>query len=545
MSEREPQLLFFSTPVYRWRFTGIEFVPIILDANGNEMEVVWAPQAGSQAAFLHATEVEVLFTGTRGGCGKSDALLFSYLQFVDIWKKAWKGIILRQSHPALREMIDRSRRWIPRIWPDAEYNEIKFRWTFPSGATLSFDHLAERGDFDKYQGAEFAFIGFEELVTWDDLRLYKLMFSCLRSPIPGVPLMVRSTTNPYGPAHNAIKDRFNLPIPNAKSMVNLHGACLGPLIVGKVDATGIQEPDRRAIHGHLLENKLFLRVNPGYIQKTKASCNGDENLERAWLDGDWDITSGGLIDGVWNKAKEFCVWEGLTPKTIPEDWVIFRVYDYGWSAPFAVCWFAASNGGDIELENGKVRSTRRGDLFLVREWYGWTGVERNKGLELLTPQITKGIIEREVEWGWRGQGFPGDNYGPRGRVKDGPADSMIFDDVNNICIATEFEKPVEVKGVRYRGLRWEKADKGPNSRPQGWDQLRQRLNATIPNPGGGRERPGLFISSDCHQWKYTVPQLTRDEKNPEDCPKNSEDHLGDCTRYALRFEYQPIINRRI
>jgi hypothetical protein len=297
-------------------------------------------------------------------------------------------------------------------------------------------------------------------------------------------------------------------------MANPDGSFVGRMIPGAVDKNGLREPDRRAIHGHILENKLLLNSDPHYIDRLKGSIKS-EDLERAWIDGDWDITAGGLLDLVWNKAKRYAVLVGLTPETIPVDWSIFRSFDWGYSAPFVVQWFARSNGNDLTLADGKVISTRRDDLFLVKEWYGSTG-QPNEGLQMLAPEIAKGIIDREVKWGWR-------PLGARGRVKPGPADTMIFDDVNGICIATEFEKMVVVDGQNYKGILWEHADKGPNSRAMGWDQLRQRLHATIPVIGG-RERAALFISPDCHDWLRTVPVLPRDEKNMEDCPKNCEDH---------------------
>jgi hypothetical protein len=324
-------------------------------------------------------------------------------------------------------------------------------------------------------------------------------------------------------------------------MANPDGAVMGPLIPGEVDENGIQEPDRRVFHGHILENKLLLRSNPRYVDNLKASAKS-KDLERAWLDGDWDITAGGLLDNVWAKAKKFAVLEGLSPQTIPDDWTIFRAYDHGYSAPFVVQWYALSNGNDITLVNGKVRSTRRGDLFLVREWYGSSG-KPNEGMEILAPEIAKGIVAREIEWGWQPPA------GGKSRVKSGPADTGIFDDVNGVHISADFEKPVHLNSRKYRGIIWEHADKGKNSRALGWDQLRERLDATVPLEGVGRERPGLFVSSECHAWLRTVPVLPRDEAQVDDCPKNCEDHcfvagtMVDTEEGSIAIEKLPVSGR--
>src|SRR5579864_8636920 len=187
MSDR-PSNLLSSATVHKWRLRNGEYVPVIINNEGEEQEVVWAPQKGSQAAFLESTETEVLFAGTRAGCGKTDALLMSFAMDVGCgWGPSLKGIIVRQSHPMLKEVIAKSKRWFPRLFPGAFYNEIKFRWEFPDGETLVFDHLMDETDFRRYLGQEYTFIGFEELITWPNLKPYGLMFSCLRSSIPGIP----------------------------------------------------------------------------------------------------------------------------------------------------------------------------------------------------------------------------------------------------------------------------------------------------------------------------------------------------------------------
>ena len=518
--------------VKKWRFNGFEHVPIVVGPDGTEIEAVWAAQWGSQAAFLAARETEVIFVGTRAGCGKSDALLFSFLQYVGRgFGSAWKGVIFRRFSPDQREMIGRSKLWIPRLWPQSQYNEIKFRWEFPQGEELYLGHLAEPADFQSWMGHQFPFVGFEELVTWPNLECYMRTFSMLRTSLPGVPKMMRATTNPYGPAHNAIKQRFNLPIPNAKSMTNPNGAFLGPVIEGKVTPDGLQEPTRRAIHGHVLENKIFLRNNPDYIPNLRASVAHNSDMERAWIDGDWDITAGGLLDDIWGKCRRYALVGGLTFGSIPAWWRIFRAYDYGNSSPFAVGWFAISDGSDLILNSGQTMRTVRGDLFLIKEWYGSTG-KPNEGLRLLPGQVRDGIIEREIDWGWR------DSSSGKCRVRRGPADTGIFDDNNGVNISEEFLRPSRVRGYYWRGVQWEKADKtGENPRRQGLNELRQLLYATIPPAEGAlRERPGLFISPECVAWLQTVPVLPRDPKDPEDCPKNSEDHCYDMTRYAIRYE---------
>jgi hypothetical protein len=65
--------------------------------------------------------------------GKTDALIMDFCQEVGKgWGAEWKGILFRQSHPQLRDVIEKSKKWIKRIWPEAIYNEVKTMHSLPS-----------------------------------------------------------------------------------------------------------------------------------------------------------------------------------------------------------------------------------------------------------------------------------------------------------------------------------------------------------------------------------------------------------------------------
>jgi len=179
----------------------------------------------------------------------------------------------------------------------------------------------------------------------------------------------------------------------------------------------------------------------------------------------------------------------------------------------------------------------RGDYFRIHEWYGWRG-QPNEGGRMLVADIARGIIEREIKWGLRAADASWS------RVSRGPADSAIFDEENGVCIATDFEKPCYIGSVKHRGIFWEKADKGPGSREQGWEQIRKRLKATKKGDSGFREVPGLFITTNCTHWLRCVPVLPRDELKIDDVDDEAEDHNGDETRYMLRFEVRTMKSGR-
>ena len=450
---------------------------------------------------------EALYEGTRGG-GKTDTLIMDFCQDVDRGFGAeWQGILFRQTFPQLQDVIAKSKKWLPQIWPGAQYNEAFHHWRFPGGELLLFRQFKREDDYWNYHGHAYPWIGWEELTTWPSPAGYKRMMSTCRSSHAEVArrARVRSTTNPYGPGHNWVKHRFRLP------------ASRGKLIKDSLDDDGRPEPTRVAINGNIHENKILLRADPDYIQRLRSSARNAAELA-AWIDGSWDIVAGGMLDDVWDPKVHV-----LEQFRIPASWRIDRSFDWGSTRPFSVGWWAVSDGSDVRLADGRVRATVRGDLFRIGEWYGWNG-KPNEGLRMLATDIARGVVERELAWGIRT------------RVRPGPADSSIFDAENGNCIAVDMARPVRLKdGSQHKGVQWVKADKSPGSRKAGWEQLRIALrNAKPPEHGGPREQPGLYVFSNCEQFQRTVPVLPRDDKDPEDVDSDAEDHVGDEVRYRVR-----------
>lgn len=511
----------------KYKLRGADWVPFVENEDGTFTEAVWAPQAGSQYFFLKDPTTEVLYEGTRGP-GKTDALIMDFCQDVGKgWGIEWRGVLFRQTHPQLRDVIEKSKKWVKRIWPDAFFNEIKTFWEWPSGERLYFSHFDTPAQYSNYHGHAYPWIGWEELTTWASPDCYKVMFSCSRSTAKGMPRKIRATTNPYGVGHNWVKTRFRLPV--APKQI------LGPVIDDAVDETGKKEPPRRAIHGYLDENKILLYADPEYKDRIRAAARNASELA-AWMDGSWDIVAGGMFDDIWYEYREQIV---MAPFDLPPHWRVYRAYDHGSSKPFSVGWYALSDGTDLKMRDGKVRATLRGDLFRIHEWYGWRG-QPNEGCRMLTNEIARGIVEREITWGLR------DPQGKWSRVRRGPADSAIFDPEDNgqPSIASDFEKRVPIGGINHKGIFWEPIDKSPGSRKQGWEQMRKRLKATKRPEGGYREIPGLFVSSECQHWLRCVPVLPRDDKDLDDVDDDAEDHNGDETRYMLRFEPRGMTSGR-
>jgi len=170
--------------------------------------IPWA-LSPKQEAFDALDCREALYGGAAGG-GKSVALLATGLRYVHI--PGYSAILFRRHYPDLFQegaLIPLSHEWLGHT--KASWNGEHRRWTFPSGARLAFGTMKHRNDTDKYQGAAFHFVGFDELTQHDELH-YRYLFSRVRrrntSAIAGVPLRTRATANPGGRGHAWVKQRF-------------------------------------------------------------------------------------------------------------------------------------------------------------------------------------------------------------------------------------------------------------------------------------------------------------------------------------------------
>lgn len=138
----------------------------------------------------------------------SSALLMSALQYVDT--PGYNAILFRRTFADLalpEALMDRFIKWIAPI-DEIRWNSNNYTAVFPSGARISFGYLNNKDDYLRYKGAEFQFIGMDEVTEIRETD-YRYMFSRLRRPSSGplsqVPLRMRAATNP---APNWVRQRF-------------------------------------------------------------------------------------------------------------------------------------------------------------------------------------------------------------------------------------------------------------------------------------------------------------------------------------------------
>lgn len=514
-------------------------------------KVVWEALKGSQSLALSCPAQHILFHGTRGP-GKTDTQLMRFRMRVGQGYGAfWRGIIFDREYKNLDDLISKSLRWFPEFGDGARFLSSKsdYRWVWPTGEELLFRAIKKESEYWGYHGQEYPFIGWNELTKYPLDTLYEMMMSCNRSSfrpedypitidgtyfretgivrlcerddrdaeermLPEIPLEVMATCNPYGAGHNWVKKRF------------INQGPPGKLIEKRINVFNPRTQRREDVvkyithlFGSYKENKF---LSPEYIAELETMS--DPMKRRAWLYGDWDVVAGGMFDDVWDRTQNV-----VKAFPIPLTWRIFRSYDYGSSAPFSVGWWAESDGSDVQLPDGTWRSTVRGDIYRLGEWYGYTG-KANQGLRMLTADVAAGIVDRELR------------MKIHDRVQPGPADNSIWDVENGNSIAAEMLRSVKINGSTYRGVEWRRSDKSAGSRKAGWEKMRKYMKnahkafmttangVTVPVP---RSKPGLFVFDNCKMFIELVPVLPRDEVDPDDVDTEAEDHIGDETRYAV------------
>ena len=507
----------------QWGRVDGQLKPYVTDDTGHITILTWAAMPGSQEAFLNCPVQEVCYCGSRGP-GKTDALLMSFAQHIGKWGKDWRGIIFRRTYPELEDIIGKADKWFTEIFPEATYNKGKHFWEWPTGERLYFGHIRVPADYTKYHGHNYPFLGFEEITTWPSKDCFVTMLSTNRTTNPNVPKMVRATTNPSGVGHNWVKARYKLPVKAGGFFGEL---CGGDTMLDEkgqpiLDNQGkpMTQPQRIAIHGDINENFLLLDADPGYKATIAASASSPSQL-KAWLHGSWDVVAGGMFDDIWDSTVHI-----VEPFRIPKSWRIDRSFDWGSSKPASVGWWAESDGSDYIDAAGFRKTTVRGDIFRIHEWYMCKRGEENKGLMLTDREIATGIKDRQMQ----------QPVLMNRTIYPGPADTSIFDTTNGQSIA---------KAMSDMGVRWNRADKSAGSRILGWQRIRNRLQASIKKDGLPRENPGLYVFNTCDAFIRTVPVIPRDDRNPEDVDTFSEDHCADEVRYRLYSRTGKMVNKRI
>ena len=284
--------------------------------------MTWRPQPGPQEAAIRASFVDELFFGGARGGGKSEYLLGDFLSDVDTYGEHWSGVLIRRTYPELDEILERSRQIFRAAYPDAEYKVGRHEWIFKNGATLKLRHLENEADADHFQGQQYTWIGWDELTSWTDMKAYHKLKACLRTGAAEIPTKrIRASGNPGGANHNNVKAYFIDAAPESTIV------------------DGDDGMKRMYIRSLVTDNKILLERDPGYIKRLEGV--GDEQLVKAWLEGDWDSFVGQYFTN-WNEQKV-----AVPSFEIPDHWPLFGGLDYGEAAPTSYGLYTVDYDGNV------------------------------------------------------------------------------------------------------------------------------------------------------------------------------------------------------
>jgi hypothetical protein len=273
---------------------------------------IWKPHPGPQELALRTVAYELLFGGARGP-GKTDAGIVWIQKPIEI--PQFRGLVIRKNAEDLSDWIDRARHMYSNLGCEVVGKPYVIR--FPSGAKIRTGHLKDDNAYEKYQGHEYQRMLIEELTQIpSEERYLKLIGSC-RSTVDGIDPRVFLTSNPGGPGHKWVNDRFiRIGAPNVKH------------------TDPVTKRTRIFIPGKVQDNPTLMEKDPEYLNY----LNGlPEPLRSMWRDGNWDVFAGQYFDF----KQQYHVYNPSEVKIQPS-WPRFRSIDWGYTSPMACYWHAVA-----------------------------------------------------------------------------------------------------------------------------------------------------------------------------------------------------------
>lgn len=284
------------------------------------------PQPGPQEGFLGCSADIAVYGGAAGG-GKTWSLLYDPLRAID--DPHFRGVIFRRVLPAVTNsggLLDESRLLYPQFGGVLRLSP-RIEWRFPSGATIQFSQIQHQTDVEQYKGAQFTWIGFDELTEFTAYMFFYLL-SRLRSPRSSWEPWMRGTTNPDSASWvRGLLDWW----------IGVDGLVIGER-AGVVrwmrrDGDAIiwsDEPDPDGmsftfIPAMLSDNKILEHKDPKY--RKKLMMQGHVEREKL-LGGNWNISAKEGLFKHHNIDKR-----GVLPSQLPEGLRWVRYWDLANTEP--------------------------------------------------------------------------------------------------------------------------------------------------------------------------------------------------------------------
>lgn len=377
--------------------------------------------------------------------------------------------------------------------------EIRFPCT---GSIIVFQHCQDERQFTSAQGVEWDVVAMDEATQLSE-RLIKIFRAWCRmtdekaAKLPeewrGKLPKIVYTANPVGASVGFFRRQFVKARPE-----------------GAIEQVGAF---KRQFIKSLAKHNLSVNLQ---AHTERLQSIGDMALARALDEGDWDSPLGDMFS-MWNEDRH------VVPDFIPPThWFRYRSFDWGSAEPFAVYWWAVSDGEQFEtdiwrFDDGVYTKRRaklwfpRGAKIVYREWYGCLEDDPSKGIGMRNADIAKGIIERS----------PGKEEQKLVTLTD----SYVFPDRGEEGGQT-IAKTFADNGVPLT--------LGNTSRVTGWRAMADAFIGIRFDLNSDYRSPMLYLCENCKYARDYIPQLPRhpsEEKKREDAAEHGEStHSCDALR---------------
>ncbi len=406
----------------------------------------------------------------REAGGKSDCGIIWLLKGAEY--DGSTSLCIRRNHSDLRQWIDRARQ----LWPHAKVTGKPAVFTFPNNSKVYTGHLKDKDAFSQFQGWNIDRLLLEELGQIPDEESYLKLVSSVRSTIPGMKPQIFTTANPGGPGSSWIRNYFKIGIKD-------------PNVAFKDPHTGQY---RVYIPSTVENNPTLMNSNPEYVKYLDSL---PEPLRSAWRYGDWDCLSGQFFTE-WDTRVHIKTIDEAKKLGYDKDYNNrFIGIDWGWSAPCCAIFLEVTPENTVFVYD---------ELYVTETHPMEVGQLINKKIRERGEDITQSLIDPSAYIS-----------NPLSWKKE---ETKMYSDAS---IAHSMVGNKAYPLVPH-------LNPANNARVNGWTHLRQLMTYDENKP------PRFYvIKGAAPNLVRTIPDMICDEKNPEDCNTNLEDHAIDALRYGI------------
>lgn len=311
-------------------------------ANLDVFSILGYEPHAKQREFHDATEWDVLYGGSAGG-GKSVAIVAEGIRAAARYP-GLRVLLVRRTYDELNESIFPALRkfeYAARL--GARWNGTERELRFGNGSMFRFRYLETLDDASRRQGGEYQLLLVDELTLMPPGVVDILRYERLRAA-DGLPVIgVRCTSNPGGPSHGQVKDRYiDATEHGTQVATDEHG-----LTVRFIEARATDNP----------------HLDSGYHKRLAAIP--DPSRRAAMRDGDWDQFAGMMF-------KEYRYdRHTVDPVTLPATWRRYNGIDWGFANPWAVLWAAVDEDDRVwiyrEIYQTRVGESDQAEQILAAE----------------------------------------------------------------------------------------------------------------------------------------------------------------------------------